>query len=77
MTLVNISKYTYGQTKETLKSKLLQHTIKYHETRDLIILEQNQQELAYVSLLYQYKLLGPTVKCTRGPDKKDMLNSLT
>ena len=49
-TLVNKSKFTHEDTRETLKIIILQHVVKYHEARDWICL-QNQNTLTYQSLL--------------------------
>ena len=54
--LINNCKFTGSNTKETLKSMLLAHDIKYHEARDWIRL-QDQSTLTYQSLLNHCKLL--------------------
>ena len=56
MTLIINCKLAHPQIKETLKHMLLQHAIKYHKARDMIHL-QNEQNNTYQSLLSHYKLL--------------------
>ena len=55
--LINNCKFTYSNTKETLKIMLLVHAIKYHEARDWIRL-QDQSTLTYQSLLNHCKHYG-------------------
>ena len=69
ITLVNNSRFTHEQTKETLKFMFLQHAIKYHKVRDWIR-QQNQQELIYASLLTHCKLLKSYCEQYQGAREK-------
>ena len=55
-TLINTCKFQDHQTTETIEIMLLQHTVKFHEARDWIQL-QNQSQLTYKSLLQHCKTL--------------------
>ena len=50
ITLINNSKFTHQETKETLKIMLLQHAFRYHKAHNWIH-QHDQQQLIYQALL--------------------------
>ena len=56
VTLITKSNFGNAQTVETIKLMVLQHVVKYHETRNWIRL-QDQSQLTYQALLSHCKML--------------------
>ena len=56
-TLVNNCRFQDQQITQTITIMLLQHAVQFHEARDWICL-QDQNQLTYASLVQHCKMLG-------------------
>ena len=63
-TLVNNCRFQDQNTTDTIKLMLLQHAVRFHEARDWICL-QDQNQLTYASFLQHCKHLNKDVNSTR------------
>ena len=74
ISLVNSCMFPHKEMMETLKIMVLQQIVRYHEAHDLI-LQQDQQQLTYQTLLSDCQLLKTSTSSSKRLRKKDWLTS--